>query len=203
MKKGISGYFRILKDLFCKITASDKNRNKYKFEEALKLAIDMIVKQSSSGGKLLFIGNGASAAISSHISTDFWKNAGIKALAFNDSSLLTCLSNDYGYKYVFEKPIAMFADARDILIAISSSGKSENIIRGVKMARLKGLRVITLSGFTKNNPLSLLGDLNFYLPSSSYGYVEIVHHSICHCLVDSILCARKVKRNISNNITKR
>jgi len=135
----------------------------------------------------MFIGNGASAAISSHMSTDFWRNIGIRAVAFNDISLLTCISNDYGYKHVFEKPIEMFAEKGDVLIAISSSGKSENILLGVKPAKVKGCKVITLSGFDKNNPLSSLGNYNFYAPSQSYGPVEIIHHSICHCILNSIM----------------
>jgi D-sedoheptulose 7-phosphate isomerase len=187
MSKGVKGYFEILKDLFDKVIATGKNRERYKLDKAIEIAIDMITEQASCGGKLLFIGNGASAAISSHMSTDFSKNAGIKALSFNDSSLLTCVSNDYGYKHVFEKPIEMFADSRDILVAISSSGKSENIVRGAKIARLKGLKIITLSGFKSNNPLRKLGDINFYLPIREYGYVEIIHQSLLHCLVDIII----------------
>jgi D-sedoheptulose 7-phosphate isomerase len=135
----------------------------------------------------MFIGNGASVAISSHMATDCWKNGGIRAVAFNDGSLLTCISNDYGYKYVFEKPIEMFADNGDILIAISSSGKSENILKGVHTAKSKECNVITLSGFKDDNPLSVMGDYNFYVPSQEYGPVEIIHHSICHSILDSII----------------
>ena len=135
----------------------------------------------------MFIGNGASAAISSHMATDFWKNGAIKAIAFNDSSLLTCISNDYGYQHVFEKPVEMFAEKGDILIAISSSGRSENIIKGAKMALYKDCNLITLSGFEENNTLRLLGHINFYVPSSSYGLIEIIHQTICHCILDILI----------------
>ena len=148
---------------------------------------ELIINQTEANKKLIFIGNGASASISSHMSTDYWKNGGIRAIAFNDSSLLTCISNDYGYKHVFEKPIEMFADTGDILIAISSSGKSENILNGVEAARLKNCHVITCSGFETNNPLRTLGDLNFFVPSKDYGPVEILHLSILHCIVDCII----------------
>jgi len=144
--------------------------------------------------KIMFIGNGASAAISSHMSTDFWKNCGIRAIAFNDSSLLTCLGNDYGYKYIFERSIEMFADSGDILVAISSSGESENILRGVNSAKSKECSVITLSGFKDNNPLSSAGDLNFYVPAQEYGIVEVIHHSICHCILDTIVSHKEGKR---------
>jgi D-sedoheptulose 7-phosphate isomerase len=120
------------------------------------------------------------------MATDFWKTGGIRAMAFNDGALLTCMGNDYGYEQVFAKPIQMFAKPGDVLIAISSSGQSANILLGAQAARQKGCQVITLSGFKPDNPLRSLGDYNFYVPAQIYGAVEIVHHSICHCLLDMI-----------------
>ena len=137
--------------------------------------------------KVLFIGNGGSAAIASHMAIDFWKNGGIKASAFNDSSLLTCLSNDCGYEQVFAKPIETFAEEGDLLIAISSSGNSPNILNGVQVAREKGLKVITLSGFKPDNKLLSLGDINFFVPSLEYGPVEVLHQFICHYILDILL----------------
>ena len=136
---------------------------------------------------MILIGNGGSASIASHIATDFLKNAEIPALAFNDSSLITCLSNDLGYEYVFQKPLEMLAKKGDILFSISSSGKSENILNAVKEAKSKGCFLITCSGFNKKNPLRKLGDINFYIPSYAYGYVEIAHLVICHSVVDKII----------------
>lgn len=190
MRKFAKEYYDNLAKLFNSIRVTDRQGRTVGFFEGIEKVCDLIILQTSSGHKLMFIGNGASAACSSHMSTDFWKNGGMKALAFNDSSLLTCISNDYGYKHVFEKPIEMFASTGDLLIAISSSGKSENILRGVQAARVKECNVITLSGFNSDNPLSSMGDLNFYVPSHSYGPVEIIHHSICHCILDVIISQR-------------
>ena len=134
------------------------------------------------------------------MATDFWKNAGIRTTVFNDSSLLTCVSNDYGYEHVFAKPIEMFANTGDVLFAISSSGESENILRGAHAARSKECSVITLSGFKDNNSLSTMGDYNFYVPSQEYGPVEIVHHSICHCILNTIV---NHKERHKNNLTGR
>lgn len=187
MRKDIREYFGVLKGMFDKLIATGADGKMYELDEAIELTIRMIVNQATFGGKLLFIGNGASASIASHMATDFWKNGGIRALAFNDSSLLTCISNDYGYEYVFEKPIEMFIEPHDILIAISSSGQSENILRGAVAAKKKDAKVVTLSGFNNDNPLRKLGDLNFYVPISQYGHVEVVHLSLCHCLVDLII----------------
>jgi D-sedoheptulose 7-phosphate isomerase len=141
----------------------------------------------------MFIGNGASAAISSHMAADFSKNGNMRAMAFNDAPLLTAVSNDLGYQYVFERPLTMFADEGDVLFAISSSGRSENILRGVQVARAKGCMIITLSGFETDNPLCTLGEMNFYVPSLNYGPVEVIHHSICHSILDVIMLTRSVK----------
>jgi D-sedoheptulose 7-phosphate isomerase len=141
--------------------------------------------------KVMFVGNGGSAGIAGHMAVDFWKNGGIKALAFNDSSLLTCVSNDCGYEQVFARPIGMFAEAGDLLIAISSSGRSPNILKAVKAAKSKKCRVITLSGFKADNPLRLMGDINFYVPSSEYGPVEVLHQFLCHYILDIYLTERK------------
>lgn len=187
MQKLAENYYNHLIASLKNISASGKNGQSLVFLDAIESACKLVTTQSGAGRKLIFIGNGASASISSHMSTDFWKNGGIRAVAFNDSSLLTCIGNDYGYKHVFEKPIEMFADSGDILFAISSSGKSENILRGVEAARSRNCHVVTFSGFQETNPLRALGDINFYVPSGGYGPVEIIHLSICHCIIDTII----------------
>jgi D-sedoheptulose 7-phosphate isomerase len=192
MKEIVKKYFEEIVKNLSGIAATDSENKKSDFNQAIADAIALIDKCSDSGKKIMFIGNGASAAISSHMATDFWKNGAVKAIAFNDSSLLTCISNDYGYQYVFEKPVEMFAEKGDILIAISSSGRSENIIKGAKMALYKGCKLITLSGFEENNTLRSLGHINFYVPSSSYGPVEIIHQAICHSIIDLIIETKKL-----------
>lgn len=187
MKKNIAEYFKIQKRLFDTVIVTGRYNRRHRLVDSIEKSISMIIDAADCGGKLFFIGNGASASISSHISTDFWKNAGIPAQAFNDSSLLTCVSNDYGYERVFEKPIEMFANPGDILFTISSSGQSKNIICATKKARAIGLKIITFSGFEKGNALRKLGDINFYVPNSEYGFVETIHQSLCHCLVDTII----------------
>lgn len=138
------------------------------------------------GNKLIFIGNGGSAAIASHMATDYSKNGNIRALALNDSSMLTCLGNDLGYDRVFSTQIELHARPGDLLFAISSSGRSANILNAVSAARAARCSVVTLSGFTTDNPLRRLGDINFYIDSDRYGFVEIGHLTICHAILDSI-----------------
>jgi D-sedoheptulose 7-phosphate isomerase len=181
-------YFEELCQIFNKIETQDMNGKDMETLGGLTSCIETIKKAQAAGKKIIFIGNGGSASIASHMAIDFWKNGRIKAVCFNDPAQLTCLSNDYGYAYVFEKPIEFFAEPEDMVIAISSSGKSENILRGVKAAKAKRCNVITMSGFSKDNPLRKLGHLNFYVPSDSYGFVEVVHGAICHSVLDTILC---------------
>lgn len=180
-------YFDDLTAILSTVEASLCGGEAISLSDGLRRAMDIIVKCTDAGRKVMFIGNGGSAAIASHQAVDYWKNGGLRAIAFNDSSLLTCLSNDYGYAHVFERSIEMFGDKGDVLIAISSSGKSENILRGAKAAVAKGCDVITMSGFKPDNPLRSQGSINFYAPSSSYGHVEITHLSLCHCIVDTII----------------
>lgn len=184
-----ANYYRTLLEHVGAIQVTDGRGTAVDFAAGVAAVIRM-VRSLPEGGKIMFIGNGGSAAISSHMAVDFWKNGGIRAVAFNDSSLLTCVGNDCGYRSIFEKPIEMFADAGDLLFAISCSGRSENILLGTKAAKAKGCGVVTLSGFDHDNPLSSMGDYNFYVPSHEYGPVEVIHHSICHCVLDAVLRER-------------
>ena len=120
-----------------------------------------------------------SAAIASHMALDFWKNANVKAVAFNDASLLTALANDYSYAEVFSKSIEVFGDAGDALMAISASGNSQNIVNAAVSAKQKDIDVITFSGFSLDNKLKQQGAINFYVPSESYGLVETAHAYRC------------------------
>ena len=144
-----------------------------------------IARSTHQGGNtVIFIGNGGSAGIASHVAIDYSKNGGIRSMAFNDGAALTCLGNDLGFENVFAKQIEFHGRSGDLLVAISSSGRSPDILRAVEAARARGIRVITLSGFGTDNPLRRLGDLNFYIASGEYGFVEISHLALCHAVLD-------------------
>ena len=154
-------------------------------------AVDLVLEVKKIKRRVYFIGNGASAAIASHMAADFLKSAGIAAQCFNDGALTTCLSNDLGYEHVFSTPITAHARKGDLLVAISSSGESENILNGVDAAYRAGCYVMTLSGRKPNNRLRNLGDVSFYVPSDEYGMVEVCHHAICHAILDMVIDASK------------
>jgi D-sedoheptulose 7-phosphate isomerase len=151
----------------------------------LDWAVATARRTHAAGSKLMFIGNGGSSTIASHMAEDYSKCGGIRALAFNDPGFLTCLGNDLGYEHVFSKQLEWFAAEGDLLFAISSSGRSPNILNGVAAARERGCQIVTLSGFAADNPLRRLGDYNVYVPATSYGFVEIAHSAICHCILDT------------------
>ncbi len=137
--------------------------------------------------RMYIVGNGGSAAIASHAVTDFANMAKISAFTLHDSSLLTCMTNDYGYEVAFARMLSLHAGEGDVLVAISSSGKSPNICNAVEsFRRAGGGKVLTLSGFKSDNALRQLGDINVWLDSSDYGIVEIGHQFVLHNLSDRI-----------------
>jgi D-sedoheptulose 7-phosphate isomerase len=149
-----------------------------------------LLKMSRYGGsKVFFIGNGGSAAIASHMAADWMKNGGFPALCFNDGAALTCLSNDLGYEHVFDVPLNRFGHIGDILFAISSSGESKSITNAAMTAKTLRMNVVTLSGFGPRNTLRSMGGINFYVPSKSYGTVEVVHLAILHSLLDEVMAS--------------
>lgn len=169
-------------------TLYDKNGNSYKdYETTIRQLVSVFTDAKKAGKQVFFIGNGGSAAIASHMTADFMKNGGMKTYSLYDNSVTTCMGNDYGYEYIFSRPLDFLADEDDLLIAISSSGNSKNIINAIQVAKKKGCRVITFSGFLKDNAIRMLGDYNLHVPVSHYGMVESIHNLILQQIVDMIL----------------
>lgn len=154
--------------------------------ELLERIISNVEDTKKNYGKVILVGNGGSAAMASHVSVDLTKVSGVRAINFNEADLLTCFANDYGYENWVQKAIEFYADANDLLIFISSSGESLNIINGAVKARELGLSVVTLSGFSPDNPLRKLGDVNLWCDSKSYNLVEMSHHVWLLAIVDFI-----------------
>ncbi len=148
---------------------------------------NLITKVSKSGNKVIIVGNGGSASIASHLTVDFINAAKIKAINFNESSIITCFANDYGYENWVSKALECYADSGDVVILISSSGQSENMLVGAKKAKSMNLNVVTLSGFSLDNPLRQLGDINLWVDSKAYNIVEMTHHIWLLAIVDYII----------------
>ena len=114
----------------------------------------------------------------------------------HDPATLTCLGNDYGYEHVFSKQLEIVTESGDLLVAISSSGESENIINAVLIAHKTGCKILTLSGFQPDNRLRQLGDYNIYVPSMEYGIVESVHNIILQEAVDVLMEENEEEQDI-------
>ena len=157
---------------------------------------DILVRAKKNNAKIMIFGNGGSAAIASHVSVDLTKNANVRSVNFNEADLITCFANDYGYEKWVEKAIDFYGDNKDVLILISSSGKSQNMINACKAARNKKIsKIITFTGHNKDNPLSKLGDINFWINSKAYNFVENTHQVWLLTIVDLIIGKREYPPN--------
>jgi D-sedoheptulose 7-phosphate isomerase len=156
------------------------------FDKLLDLS-SLIHATQKNSGKVIVIGNGGSAAIAGHIAIDLTKAANVRSINFNEASLLTCFSNDYGYENWADKALDFYADSNDIVILISSSGKSPNILNAAKKTKELNLPLITLSGFSSENPLKKLGDINFWVDSSTYNIVESIHQMWLLSVIDYLI----------------
>ena len=136
--------------------------------------------------QIIIIGNGGSNSIASHISQDYTKQLGKKCFSFSDPSRLTCYINDYGMEVAYKQFLKEFADRDSLVILISSSGNSENIVNCAKYCIDSEIKMITLSGFSQKNKLKTLTEelcLHFWVDSSDYGIVECLHQVILHTVV--------------------
>ena len=136
--------------------------------------------------KIFLIGNGGSAAICSHMATDFSKTHSIRAINFSSDSFLTCFSNDYGYENWAKKALEIFCDKNDIVFLISSSGESDNIILAADYCKNNRVKLITMTGFNKGNRLNKYGNINFWVDSKTYNHIEMTHHIILTSICDYI-----------------
>ena len=179
-----TSYLQELAELAQGTTVTDRAGATLSIDEGAERAVQLMLATGASSGKVMAIGNGGSAAIASHMQNDVCKAMGVRSLVFYEQPLLTALANDDGYEAVFETPVKLWAEPGDLLVAISSSGRSQNILRAVKAATEMRCEVITFSGFDAVNPLRSMGAVNFHVASAVYGLVENVHGAITHFMTD-------------------
>ena len=168
-------------------TICDTQGNAITYGSMIDILVNRFRQIRKERHMIYFIGNGGSAGIAIHMTSDFLKNGGMRTHSMHDAATITCLGNDFGYEYIFSKQLEVIAEPGDMLVAISSSGNSPNIIRAVEMAKEKKCEVVTLSGFRSNNRLRGLGDYNIYVPIEEYGIVESIHNMILQQIVDGMM----------------
>ena len=184
MQDIVEKYFTLASRLPLETVVTDRDGSEIDLGAGFERFLGQVVDASDAGNTLRFIGNGGSAGIASHMAVDYAKRGGIRAQAMNDPSMLTCLGNDLGYEQVFAHQVELHTRIGDVLTAISSSGRSPNILAACKAGRALGASLVTFSGFDADNPLRGLGDLNFYVASPKYGFVELTHMALLGAAID-------------------
>jgi len=157
------------------------------FDKGMELWCERARQTQERGGMLFFCGNGASATMAEHMSHDWFQNAKVNTYTVSETAHLTAISNDVSYADVFAYRIERVLTDRDILVTISSSGNSPNVIRAIEEAKKKRAFVITVSGKGADNESRRMGDLNFYVPLDTYGLVESAHAVLLHSVLDAFL----------------
>jgi len=154
-------------------------------------AIEMLTVSLSQGGKVISCGNGGSMCDAMHFAEELsgrFRNdrRGLAALSISDPSHISCVANDYGYEYIFSRYIEAVGKKGDVLLGISTSGNSENVIKAVKTAKVKGIKTIVLTGKT-GGQLADLADLEIRAPQSEYAdRAQEIHIKVIHALIDGI-----------------
>lgn len=184
------------------IGITSKDGNVFELNEGL-LKLCEYSKKIKNNKKIKYLcGNGASASVCNHMALDWSKNGGVKTFSFSDSVLFTAIVNDLGAENMFSSPLGFYANSGDLLITISSSGNSKNVIQAISKAREMDMHVITLSGLKPDNESRSLGDLNIYVPAKTYGMVESAHAIIMHAWLDKYMGIAEWKRKYYQNMNK-
>jgi len=180
-------YIEAVTTSLIKMEITDNSDQEIGHEDGLNRWCDITREIKQANATMYFIGNGASAMMASHMAADASKNGEFRSLAFNDAALMTAVSNDIAYEESFAMPLRRFANPGDVLVTISSSGNSPNIIRAIDAAGQLELKIITLSGMKPDNRSRQKGDLNYYIPAGTYGVVESAHQVLLHFWLDKFM----------------
>ena len=182
--KDIKNHFEQAKEIL-DLFSTEQNMQK------ISDAIEMLSVSLSQGGKVISCGNGGSMCDAMHFAEELsgrFRNdrRGLAALSISDPSHISCVANDYGYEYIFSRYVEAVGKKGDVLLGISTSGNSENVIKAVKTAKEKGIKTIVLTGKT-GGQLADLADLEIRAPQSDYAdRAQEIHIKVIHALIDGI-----------------
>ncbi len=199
-------YFSLYKEAYSRALAetqiTDILGNVVEQQQALEQLSALSDEVSRSGKKQYFIGNGASMAFSDHMAIDWSKNGKVPTHSFSNTALLTALGNDLGINELFAFAVSTYAEEGDLLVAISSSGNSLNILEAIKAAKEKCMRIITFSGLKPDNNARKMGNINVYVPAKTYGVVECSHQLLLHMWLDHYMGITEWDRQCCQNMNK-
>jgi D-sedoheptulose 7-phosphate isomerase len=171
-----------LRAVQCRVDGSSAD-----YEAAASIVAERLAAVKQAGGTVWWAGNGGSASLCAHLSQDMLNKLGMRSMTLSDAGLLTCMANDYGYRNIYARPLAVLLRPGDLVIAVSSSGRSENILAVAETAHAAGARLITLSAFADDNPLwHTAADVAFFLPCALYGHAEVGHEALMHAIIESV-----------------
>lgn len=163
----------------------------FALEADIKKACETAVATLKAGGKILLCGNGGSAADAQHIAAELTgryktERGALAGIALTtDTSALTAIGNDYGYEFVFSRQLEALGREGDLLIAISTSGNSGNVVKALELARKIGIKTIGLSGRT-GGAMNELCELNLVVPSNDTPRIQEIHIMIGHIICQAI-----------------
>ena len=180
-KKFLKEYFNDVSKLSIKLYDTYKN-------DIVKIS-KLFKKTSENKKKIIFLGNGGSASICSHVSVDLTKNSKIRSINFNEPDLITCFSNDYGHENWMKEAIRNYYDKGDLVVMISVSGNSLNLVNAAKFCKKNKIRIITITGSKFGNNLNKINKngISLWINSQSYNQVEIGFNIILLAIVDLII----------------
>lgn len=168
------------------ITAIDNNE--LSLEQWMENISSLTKKIQADGGRLFFVGNGASAAFCNHMALDWSKNGNVNSYVLSDSALLTALANDYDYNSAFIEYLKIEkATSNDLVITISSSGNSGNIQNTIDFCKENKINVLSMSGLKPDNYSRRNANYSLYVPAKTYGMVECAHQLFMHMWLDKFM----------------
>lgn len=188
MNNFVDEYMNIIYAALDNVVITNHNGEKMQLQQALDQWADRAKNiRDEKKGLIFFCGNGASATMAEHMSHDWFQNAEINTTTCSETAHITAVGNDYSFDEIFSYRIGRIVSDRDMLVTISSSGNSPNIVKALETGRRRGAYLITLSGKEPDNKSRELGDLNFYVPLPTYGLTESAHTVLLHAALDNFL----------------
>jgi len=179
-------HLNTLNKCLCDMAVRDVAQADIGHDDAFKKWHSSTIQVRKAEKIIYLIGNGASASMASHFAADLAKNAFLHTQVFTDIALVTAIANDFSYSDVFVEPLRRRMKSGDMVVAISSSGNSSNILKACEYAADNGAHVVTLSAMKPDNLLRNIGELNFWIPASTYGLAETAHAAVLHYWMDSL-----------------
>ena len=185
-------------------TIYEVDQKSIKKEDFFGQLVSLTNKTKKINGRFFLIGNGASAAFSNHMALDWSKNGGVNSFSLSDSALLTALSNDYSYDDAFVEFLRIRdVSKNDIVITVSSSGNSTNIVKVLNYCKTANIKSVGFSGLKDDNYTRSLANFSLYVPKKTYGIVECVHQVFLHLWLDKSMNVYEWDRDDFQNMNSK